>query len=1133
MASKFNVILPAKSKNWFPFPNGGNLEDLVPMPSSVGGVLNYWANMRLERRTGIETKWDTWFTEDTIDYASKIMFTTDIWQEKGLSNSGNPEIRPYYETAPDKVLFGSQSWYLSNGSTTLPTHEFRIRFPLPKEQERDNDEFILSFYVKYADPPELYDSEEEEFLPYPENHISNPALWALSLRTWNTATNTWAENLGGLNIKINGNIPDESDEPLLANYSIGKDKWVRIAMKVNLGVISSETNKELALRIVETGFDLGGDAIGHQAILIDGFQLEQIDTAILDANGGKLRALYNSFNSSIHSPYYLLPLATTYFDGETGGCNWNGARNASTSSRTSGLGGYVLNLEDDMLFPVETMSGWGMTPIENIYSDLNHGGRQYRGTITKDSVLTLTSSFLQSAETFSSDGLLNLHQIRRRWIDFIAQVINMQSLGSNKFYILYTGAEEDKLLEVQYDSGMEGFNLDGIHEVKIPMKFVNASGTAEGIGYKIYPHSRKWDDSYETTGKDNFVYESLKDGLVILNKDGSYETIFDRTISKSSQILNIPSTSPYNTRGQIIFCSIIGEYNNAIIYQLGIYYEEPNTYDVFIVRYANRDDHYSLCRLQTNSTSSLTSYKVNDVQIIGNELFVAYNGSNIQLNEYTHPSANYTAVSAIANNYGKVYAINLDTFKISNAHFASNGILPSFGDTKAVDYDSKSNIYFLSRNSSGDHQITRYKDYDSKTGTPYTTTLSTVSTREDCNILGLKNNIDGGVFIYNMKWGGVTGCGYITTSGVLAGTNINLIFQYERETEDGDDSIVNGAILSVMEESDGSILVAGRFNRVAVAGSGTPTEYTVADSGLVRLIIGGGVEPMLLGDDRIDYITKLEKHGDDILVWYQPQITEPYLQSTTVRVRFDKSYHKNTLTSPFLLSAYSNPISGMFHQGWYPQSFFMSYRIDNTHVPTELLENGGATGTLLKLDSWKQSLQINDKTVIATTRIYKTTSLMPFSIGIVAYSENTKIGEVIPVYYEGTSSNSIKANFYFIEPEPLSAFLRTPMFSYIMNATTGKILPIDLHITNTRFISVDNDSDNLTPVMSSSNNSYEPNGYEYDVAYVPNNYGSDINKFRVLIFPLLRYDTIESPIDTTNKRTYFEFIVKNRYCSLD
>lgn len=1125
MTSQYNVILPNVGKNLYPFPNMSSVAWLKQVPSGALGITTYYEYMGIKvDRTGIVGDSKTLFSNDTKDYCTTINHTTDFWEQY----VENPLSLEYYRTNPEDVLFGSTSIELQYDATKdglgeqvqnwyfrVPLPEVTIQKAMDVDNIINNRKYIFSLYAKVS------------------NQSSTPE------------TNGWIFSVRGTN--SDRTVTSEISKFTVVKESEfgGEDSWQRIFIKVDIDAIVPSTITQLELRINQDFSIIGGDS----SLTVDGFQFEEISPIMLDAYGGKLRAVYdgivnNEFNEISYSEMLKLSsCATTYIDGEVEGCSWDGARNISTSSRTSGLGGYVLNLDNDLLFPVQEMSGWGVSPIENVYSDLNYGGKQYRGTVIKDSVLTLTSSFLQDILTLSSDGLLNLHNIRRRWVDFIAEIVMNKNFGSNKFYIYYTGSAEEKLIEVQYDSGLEGFQIDGNNEVKIPMRFINASGTAQGIGYRIYPdlRARKVTGNTDKTNKSGFVYDELPTGIVRMSPDGTIEQILDTTLPIIPQIKNI--NVAYASK-QIVFASIIGEYKGALYYQIGIFLDTANRVDIFICRYVNKEDHYSVGRFHTNNTYSLAGYKVNSATIIGNKLLLTTSYSSIIVIGWSfHPSVS-TPNESLSNVTGKSYYLDLDTLQWDDNVFTAQSASLI---TISADYDIYGTVYVLCSNTSiNSHTIYMYKNFDIYDGaTPYKT-IAISPTSPDVGLIGLKNNSLGGAYIYNLYGVNIEGDtfrsdAYLDVDGNLQGTTSGRLpsiqFSYVTlSTEKGDavDDALSGKFLSVVEMDDGSILAGGRFNSFWQQGVSNFEDLYPTDSGLIRVSIGGGYEPLLLGDDRIDYVTKIEKNGEDVYIWYQPKITEPSNKAIvgSAMTWVDKNT-ENALTSPFILSNYSLPKSSAFHQGYYPQSFFMSSQY-TTHVPFSY--NGGQTP--LNLNSWRQTQKVNDFLYVSTQRAYDMRNAgagvgSPSSVTLIPYSFPTLVGEIYDVVYEGTFPSPFYGYFYFARIYDDVDPLNYPVLAYVKNISADTFISVDKNNPTEQEIIIDTDINNPTPIVSNVSSTLIPNGTEYDVQSIPNKWSGGINKYRILIFPFLPFWINATEGEWGFGTTYLEIKTSNKYISLD
>jgi len=139
---------------------------------------------------------------------------------------------------------------------------------------------------------------------------------------------------------------------------------------------------------------------------------------------------------------------TTFCDGEQGGCEWNGAANASTSSRSamSLAGGRIRDLQIDYGFYVERVASIGAGPVG----------------LSVDGYATLPGGFVANdkdeVREFALAGkiwdtsLTNLHAGRQSLI----KVFRPVAPGVQPIMLRYTGAAAQKEIRAYYIDGLEG-----------------------------------------------------------------------------------------------------------------------------------------------------------------------------------------------------------------------------------------------------------------------------------------------------------------------------------------------------------------------------------------------------------------------------------------------------------------------------------------------------------------------------------------------------------------------------------------------------------------------------------------------------------------------------------------------------
>lgn len=143
---------------------------------------------------------------------------------------------------------------------------------------------------------------------------------------------------------------------------------------------------------------------------------------------------------------------TTYCDGSQEGCEWNGAPNASTSSRSadSRAGGLVQDLDDDYGLNVNGMSGTGTAPQElfvDSYSQLPGGELNARKVNSR--VITLTGTIIgdDEADFYAKKQALELL--------FDPDGVPEDENGEQPIRLRFNGAVVHKEIAAFYEGGLE------------------------------------------------------------------------------------------------------------------------------------------------------------------------------------------------------------------------------------------------------------------------------------------------------------------------------------------------------------------------------------------------------------------------------------------------------------------------------------------------------------------------------------------------------------------------------------------------------------------------------------------------------------------------------------------------------
>jgi hypothetical protein len=195
--------------------------------------------------------------------------------------------------------------------------------------------------------------------------------------------------------------------------------------------------------------------------------------------------------------------ATTYCDGDQPGCLWNGARHASTSSRSaaSRAGGEIVDLESIGVYLLDH-GGGGMPPTNNIISDYGLlPGATYQRTKVLSRLLTLT---VDHDDSQASDAFQALHDVRRELIELF-DPFGVE--GSQPTILRYTGGSEDLELDVFYDAGLEGGSTTGFIETAT-LRLLAPNPFWRQVG-----NSAKSLSVNETFADADYIVQRSKDGL--------------------------------------------------------------------------------------------------------------------------------------------------------------------------------------------------------------------------------------------------------------------------------------------------------------------------------------------------------------------------------------------------------------------------------------------------------------------------------------------------------------------------------------------------------------------------------------------------------------------------------------------
>lgn len=155
--------------------------------------------------------------------------------------------------------------------------------------------------------------------------------------------------------------------------------------------------------------------------------------------------------------------ASTFFDGDTEGCYWNGLYYDDRSIRpvTVRDGGVIKNFDDYGLY-ITSMSNIGMPQVQhNMDNYALQDGALYRDSHVPQRVFTLTSILIGTS-------FADLHDKRRALLDLLKPDVG----GEDKlFWLRYTGSGETLQIKARYDSGLEYGNKNGFCE-NLSLRFI-------------------------------------------------------------------------------------------------------------------------------------------------------------------------------------------------------------------------------------------------------------------------------------------------------------------------------------------------------------------------------------------------------------------------------------------------------------------------------------------------------------------------------------------------------------------------------------------------------------------------------------------------------------------------------------
>lgn len=220
-------------------------------------------------------------------------------------------------------------------------------------------------------------------------------------------------------------------------------------------------------------------------------------------------------------------------------------------TRNNKWGGLIYNFEDDLNLPIEAYQGTGLSKRDiEVYNSLKAGKNiNVDENSWSERTLVFTSKLIGS-------GVDDLTQKRRL----------LQSLFSNLgTQILYTGDGIDKIIKVEYASGLEGNSPTGFVEENITINF-NAYEPffyglqKESFGYILYTDGGGWERYSSARVNENMITKFTKYGEFVCD-NGVKSSI---TLDESSRVNDI------KTENSIIY--FVGDVTAGTPNEIGLGY---------------------------------------------------------------------------------------------------------------------------------------------------------------------------------------------------------------------------------------------------------------------------------------------------------------------------------------------------------------------------------------------------------------------------------------------------------------------------------------------------------------------------------------------------------------------------------
>lgn len=299
------------------------------------------------------------------------------------------------------------------------------------------------------------------------------------------------------------NVPDFND------FNSGDYVTIRFNYNLVSGAFRSQVNTIGHSTAFHVKDDLVGEGVYELTVGPLSADLTALAVAfhILDGNIGEL------YVDSIQVEKSDSP--STYFDGDTDGCVWQGIKHFSKSTfrAEEAIGGKIYSLQDLEVSVINHIST-GMPNIELITQDQSI----LPGDLLRDFSVDSRSIVLNIS--MSGQSLEDIHLLRKTLID----LIKPDKFGKYKpFYIRYIGANSSVpvYLPVVYESGLESNPFNGFNE-EISLRLYSPNPMWTSLGNRAYPLStiQSLTSVNGIIGKEDGEWKELNTGLIGLSGVG-------------------------------------------------------------------------------------------------------------------------------------------------------------------------------------------------------------------------------------------------------------------------------------------------------------------------------------------------------------------------------------------------------------------------------------------------------------------------------------------------------------------------------------------------------------------------------------------------------------------------------------